>query len=72
MGLKEIPNEDGENIVCGLFVSESECFISGQKLLVDAVRQLPTKTAVEIIYKGKSPNKTSDGSTMKFEIVKLG
>ncbi|MDR0429630.1 MAG: hypothetical protein LBH58_04025 [Tannerellaceae bacterium] len=72
MGLKEIPNEDGETVTCGAFVSEKECFISGQKLLVDAVRILPVKTPVEIVYRGKSKNKITDGSTMKFDVIILG
>jgi len=71
MGLKEIPNEDGEVIKCGVFVSEMECFISGQKLLVDAVRSLTSKTPVEIIYRGKTQNKSTEGSTMKFDITTL-
>jgi len=68
MGLKEIPNEDGEVIKCGVFVSETECFISGQKLLVDAIKNLTSKTPVEIIYRGKSQNKSTEGSTMKFDV----
>lgn len=72
MGTKDIPNEKGEAVLCGLFVSQTDCFISGQKLLVDAVRNLPLKTPVEIIYRGKSQNKSSDGSTMKFDVVTLG
>jgi len=71
MGLKEIPNEDGEVIKCGVFVSETECFISGQKLLVDAVRNLTSKTPVEVIYRGKSQNKSTEGSTMKFDVTTL-
>jgi hypothetical protein len=71
MGMKEIPNEEGEVIQCGAFISESECFISGQKLLVDAIRNLNSKTPVEITYRGKSQNKSTEGSTMKFDVVTL-
>ena len=71
MGLKEIPNDKGDLILCGMFVSRHECFISGQKVLVDAVRQLPTHTPLEIIYRGKSVNKTTEGATMKFDITIL-
>lgn len=71
MGLKDIPNEDGELVKCGLFVSKTECFISGQMTLIEAVKNLPAQTPVEIIYRGKKSNKTSDGSTMIFDISKL-
>ncbi len=72
MGLKEIPNEDGELITCAVFVSERECFISGQMVLVEAVRNLAAKTPVEVTYRGKRNNKSSDGSTMLFDVEKLG
>lgn len=67
-GLKEIPNEKGEAVTCGGFISQSECFISGQKVLVDAVRMLPIDTPVCIIYRGKKDNKSSSGSTMIFDV----
>lgn len=72
MGIKEIPNEYGEIIKCGVFVSETECFIAGQMILVDAVSKLEAKTPVEIIYRGKSQNKATNGSTMKFDVNTLG
>lgn len=68
MGLKEIPNEEGEAVKCGVFVTESECFIAGQKMLIDAVRELPTKTPVSITYLGKKANVTTKGSTNLFKI----
>lgn len=77
MGLKEIPNEHGEMIICATFTSEKEVFICGQKMIVDSVRNLPPTTenqvtAVEITYKGKKANKSSDGSIMIFETQILG
>lgn len=71
MGIKEIPNENGEIIKCGTFVSQNECFISGQMTLTEAVKVLPVKTPVEIIYRGKKGNKSSDGSTMIFDVSTL-
>lgn len=71
MGIKEIPNDDGELVTCGVFVSETECFIAGQKLLVEAVRNLDSRTPVAITYKEKKANKSSDGSTMIFEVRTL-
>ena len=38
MGMKEIPNEDGEIVNCALFVSTTECFLSGQMTLIEAVK----------------------------------
>lgn len=72
MGIKEIPNEDGELINCGKFVSEKECFISGQMTLVEAVKNLSVKTPVQITYQGKKNNKSSEGSTMIFDVEILG
>ena len=71
MGLKDIPNEDGEMVKCGLFVSKKECFISGQMTLIEAVKNLPIQTPIEIIYRGKKNNKSTTGSTMIFAISKL-
>lgn len=71
MGIKEIPNEKGELVMCGVFVTPTECFIAGQKLLVEAVRQLDTRTPVAITYKEKKANKSSEGATMIFEVKTL-
>lgn len=72
MGLKNIPNEDGELIACGVFVSEKQAFISGQMTLIEAVRNLPSQTPLQITYKGKKANKSSNGQTMIFDVEKLG
>lgn len=71
MGIKEIPNENGELVTCGVFVSATECFIAGQKLLVEAVRQLDSRTPVAITYKEKRANKSTEGSTMVFDVKTL-
>lgn len=71
MGLKEIPGDDGELLVAGVFVSSTEIFLSAQSVLVDAVRNLEPQTPVEIIYRGKKANKSNDGSTMIFDVSKL-
>ncbi|MFC7347269.1 hypothetical protein ACFQO9_11125 [Chryseobacterium zhengzhouense] len=72
MGMKEIPNDKEELVNCGVFVTKTECFIAGGKTLVDAVRQLPTKSPISITYRGKKANKTVDGSTMIFDVKTLG
>lgn len=71
MGMREIPNENGEMVNCGLFVSKTECFISGQMTLIEAVKQLVPKTPVEVVYLGKKANKSSEGSTMIFDVATL-
>lgn len=70
MGLKEIPNKDGELVNCATFASESEVFMAGQMVLVDSVKNLKQQTPIEITYRGKKPNK-SGGSTNLFDVVIL-
>lgn len=72
MGMKSIPNEDGELINCAVFVTPKECFISGQMTLVEAVKSLNAKTPVQITYQGKKNNKSTEGSTMLFDVETLG
>jgi hypothetical protein len=72
MGLKDIPNDKGELIKSGVFVTEKEIFINGSMILIDAVRNQNIKTPVQITYRGKKANKTTDGSTMMFDIEILG
>lgn len=72
MGLKDVPNDQGEAVSCGVFVSPTEVFLSGQKVLVDAVKTLPEQTPLLIVYKGKKNNKTTEGSTMIFDVSMLG
>ncbi len=72
MGTKTIPNDKGEKVVYALFVTEKECFMAAQMILVDAVKNLAIETPVVIIYGGKNKNKSSEGSTMKFDVIQLG
>lgn len=72
MGIKEIPNDQGEVVACGVFVTPQEVFLSGQKVLVDAIKPLPEQTPLMITYKGKKANKTVEGSTMIFDVSILG
>ena len=71
MGMKDVPNEQGETVKCAAFVTEKEVFLSGQMVLVEAVKSLQPETPVEITYRGKRSNKSSDGSTMLFDVVTL-
>lgn len=72
MGTKDIPNDQGEAITCGVFVTPTEVFLSGQKVLVDAIKPLPEQTPLMITYKGKKANKVAEGSTMLFDVSILG
>ncbi|CAA0196361.1 conserved hypothetical protein [Tenacibaculum maritimum] len=72
MGLKDIPNEKGELVKCGVFVTEKECFINASMTLVEAVQSRPVKTPIQITYRGKNNNKSSEGSTMIFDTEILG
>jgi len=71
MGLKEIPNEDGEMVISAGFMSKDEVFIGAQMVLVDAVRGLSKNTAIEITFEGKKKNTSSDGSTNLFSVKLL-
>lgn len=71
MGMKEIPNKDGEMITCGAFFSKDGPFLAGQQLLVDSVRNLEPNTPIEITFKGKKANSSSDGSTNLFDVKLL-
>lgn len=71
MGLKEIPNEKNEMVICAGLMSKDEVFLAAQMVLVDAVRSLPKNTPIEIIYEGKKKNTSSDGSTNMFSVKLL-
>jgi hypothetical protein len=71
MGIKEIPNEEGEMIIVGAFFTSDGPFLAGQKLLIDAVKHLEPNTPIEITFLGKKENKSSKGSTNMFEVKLL-
>lgn len=71
MGIKEVPSEEGEMVTCGIFVTKTELFLSGQMVLIEAVKKLDSKTPIEIIYRGKKSNKSTEGSTMLFDVTTL-
>lgn len=68
LGLTEIPNDKGELVVCGKFITQQGPFISGQMILIESVKNLPVGTPLKIIYRGKKNNKSSNGATMLFDI----
>ena len=71
MGLKDIPNEQGEPVQCGVFVTPNEIFLSAQTIIIEAVARLDSNTPVVITYRGKKSNKNTEGQTMIFDIETL-
>lgn len=71
MGMKGVPNKEGEYVSCAIFMSKKEVFISAQMVLIDAVKSLPEKTPVQIVYRGKKKNTSSAGSTNLFDVTTL-
>ncbi|MCG8213587.1 hypothetical protein J2Q11_12335 [Tenacibaculum finnmarkense genomovar finnmarkense] len=71
LGLKDLPNDDGEAVVCAVFATEEEIFFAGQKILVDAVKKLDLKTPVSIVFLDNKKNKSTAGSVMLFEVKLL-
>lgn len=71
MGLKEIPNKDGDAVQCAVFMSQSEVFLAAQLVLIEAVRNQVPGQGVRITYKGKKSNVNSEGKTNLFDVVRL-
>lgn len=72
LGIKELPNEAGESVNCGVFAAEDGIFLAAQHVLVESVKSLASNTPLQITYQGKKKNKNSEGSTNLFEVVILG
>jgi hypothetical protein len=72
LGVKELPNDKGEIVLSGIFAAKDGIFLAAQRVIIDAVRDLPSNTPLEITFLGKKKNKTSDGSTNIFEVIVLG
>lgn len=71
LGIKEIPNDQGEMIKAAVFVEKLGIFLVSQMVLLDAVRHMVTMSPVIITYMGKKKNKSSAGSTNLFDVVEL-
>lgn len=71
IGMKEVPNEEGETVLCAGFMSKDEVFIAAQLVLVDAVRGLKKGTPIEITFNGSKANKSSKGKTNLFTVKLL-
>jgi hypothetical protein len=71
MGMRQVPNKDGEAVECAVFVSKKETFMSGQMVLIESVKSLAPKTPIQIVYRGKKKNTSSDGATNLFDVTTL-
>lgn len=72
MGLKDIPNKEGESVNYAIIATENEIFLAAQHVLVEAVKKFPPNTNIRIIYEGKKKNANSDGYTNIFNVALLG
>lgn len=72
LGMKDIPNEEGEAVQCAIFADAKQIFLCAQFIIVESMRNEEKNTPFQITYKGKKANKSSKGSTNLFDIVKLG
>lgn len=72
LGIKQLPNEDGESVNCAVFAAEDGVFLAAQMVLVESVKNLDVKTPLQITYLGKKRNKTGEGSTNLFDVTILG
>lgn len=70
MGTEEATNAKGKKFDVASFVAKDCVFVAGQKVLVDAVKQLPVGQGVQITYTGSKSN-SSDGQTLLFKVKRL-
>lgn len=71
LGIRQIPNEKEEMVTCGLFASQTELFLAGGRVLIEAISHLPEKVPVALTYLGAQQNKTNEGATMMFDVKTL-
>jgi hypothetical protein len=71
LGMKQLPNEDGEMLLCAVFADRTGSFLAAQTVIIDAVRNLEERTPVQITYNGSRKNKSTKGSTHLFDIKVL-
>lgn len=73
LGIKVIPNPEGQPVNCGLFVSSKEVFLAGGIILIDLVKDLQPKTPLQITYLGTRPNNREPSKkALNFNIQRLG
>lgn len=70
MGTEVAETAEGKSFECASFVAADKVFVAGQKVLVDAVKQLPKGQGVQITYTGSKKN-SSGGQTLLFVVKRL-
>lgn len=73
MGMKQIPNENGELVLCAIFVTKVDTFLAGGVILIDRLKELAPETPIELTYRGTKENKKDPNKKMlTFDIKRLG
>lgn len=73
LGVKKIPNPEGELVNCGIFVTAKEIFLAGGIILIDLVKDLQIKTPLQITYLGTRENKGDRSKkALNFNVQRLG
>ena len=73
LGIKQIPNPEGNLVNCGLFASSTEIFLAGGIILIVAIKNLPLKTPLQLTYLGTKETKAdSNNRAVTFDIQILG
>lgn len=73
LGIKVIPNPEGQAVNCGLFASSKEVFLAGGIILIDLVKDLQPKTPLQITYLGtRENNREPSKKALNFNIQRLG
>lgn len=71
LGLKQIPNPEGQLVTCGLFVTSKDVFMAGGIILIDLIRELPQKTPLQLTYLGVKVTK-GEKEMLNFNVSRLG
>lgn len=70
MGVEDAETSEGNPFRAASFISGEKVFVAGQKVLVDAVENLPVGQGVEITYLGDKKNQKG-GRTLLFSVKRL-
>lgn len=70
MGTEPAETADGNPFECANFIANDKVFVAGQKVLVDAVKNLPIGQGVQITYIGDKKN-SKGGKTLLFKVQRL-
>lgn len=72
LGLKQIPNPEGQLVVCGLFATSKDVFLAGGTILIELIKDLPQKTPLQLTYLGVKMTKKSNQEMLNFDVSRLG